>query len=150
MKHCSKSTMDSHVLDTDITLEHSTTVERTIQGSINRYYNNREKIEMRLQELDNEWDIERALQLTAASLSLTGLALAVSQNKKWLFLPLAISGFLMNHALVGWCPPLPLLRAMGLRNRAEIDKEKYALKALRGDFNSQLEVPNAVWNAVNK
>jgi hypothetical protein len=39
---------------------------------------------------------------------------------------------------------------MGFRNRAEIDKEKYALKALRGDFNNQMPVPNAVWNAVNK
>ncbi len=56
----------------------------------------------------------------------------------------------MNHAIVGWCPPLPLLRSLGFRNRVEIDKEKFALKALRGDFNDLIEVPNAVWNAVNK
>ena len=67
-----------------------------------------------------------------------------------LALPIVSSAFLLSHAIAGWCPPLPLLKALGFRARAEIDKEKYALKALRGDFNNQIPVPNAVWNAVNK
>lgn len=29
---------------------------------------------------------------------------------------------------------MPVLRRLGVRTREEIDREKYALKALRGDF----------------
>jgi len=38
------------------------------------------------------------------------------------------------HAVKGWSPGSVLLRRMGFRTRQEIDREKYALKALRGDF----------------
>jgi hypothetical protein len=139
-----------NVIDSDISLEHSTRVEKNIQENLNQFYNDKNEIERRLQQLDEEWDIERALEMTASTLTTTGLVLGLTQNKKWLSLSLVVSGFLMNHALFGWCPPLPLLRSMGFRNRAEIDKEKFALKALRGDFESILPVPNSVWGAVNK
>jgi hypothetical protein len=33
------------------------------------------------------------------------------------------------NASTGWCPPLPLLRRLGIRTRGEIDREKYALRA---------------------
>jgi hypothetical protein len=46
--------------------------------------------------------------------------------------------------------PLGYFRKLGFRTRAEIEKERYALKAIRGDFKYLLDVPNAVWNAVNK
>jgi hypothetical protein len=36
--------------------------------------------------------------------------------------------------LQGWCPPLPILRSLGVRTADEINEERYALKALRGDF----------------
>ena len=45
-----------------------------------------------------------------------------------------MSLFLLQHALQGWCPPLPLLRRLGVRTQAEIERERYALKAIRGDF----------------
>ena len=142
--------MEAIQTDTDITLEHATVVEKNIQHNINGYYNNREDIELRLVELDNEWDTDRVLALSSSAISLTGLLLSATHNKKWLYLPVAFSGFLLSHAIAGWCPPLPLLKALGFRNRAEIDKEKFALKALRGDFKDMIEVPNSVWNAVNK
>lgn len=142
--------MDNTVAETDITLEHSTNVEKNIQQNVNHYYKERQDIENRLMELDNEWDLERVLQMTASSLSLVGIALSAKQNKKWLALSVGVSSFLLNHALIGWCPPLPIFKALGFRVRAEIDKEKFALKALRGDFENLLPVPNAVWNAVNK
>jgi hypothetical protein len=41
----------------------------------------------------------------------------------------------MNHAIKGWCLPLPLFRKMGVRTQTEIERERYALKALRGDFS---------------
>ena len=39
------------------------------------------------------------------------------------------------HALEGFDPPLPLMRKAGIRTRAEINREIYALKILRGDFD---------------
>ena len=50
-------------------------------------------------------------------------------------LPLVVSGFLLQHAIQGWCPPLPVFRKLGFRTRAEIEQERYALKLLRGDFS---------------
>jgi hypothetical protein len=47
-----------------------------------------------------------------------------------------VAGFLLQHAVQGWCPPVPLFRRLGFRTAAEIDYERYALKALRGDFRN--------------
>lgn len=93
----------------------------------------RGELTRRIQELDEEWDMERVLQTNAASIALTGTLLGVL-NRKWLVLPALVSGFLLQHALQGWCPPVSPLRRMGIRTRLEIEKERYALKALRGDF----------------
>jgi hypothetical protein len=39
------------------------------------------------------------------------------------------------HGTQGWYPMLPLFRRLGGRTRQEIDRERYAVKALRGDFS---------------
>ncbi|QDU90045.1 hypothetical protein Pla175_34440 [Pirellulimonas nuda] len=88
----------------------------------------------RLDELDHEWDVERTLEANAATLTLIGLALGAGVNRKWYLLPTAVAGFLLLHAIEGWCPPLPVLRRLGYRTRSEIDHERYALKYVRGDF----------------
>lgn len=62
--------------------------------------------------------------------------LAITVDRKWLALPAAVAGFLMQHALQGWCPPIELFRRLGVRTAGEIARERYALKALRGDFAS--------------
>ncbi len=49
--------------------------------------------------------------------------------------PGLVTGFFFQHALQGWCPPLPILRRMGFRTSADINEERNALKALRGDFD---------------
>lgn len=92
------------------------------------------EITARLQELGQEWDIERTLEANAATVSLLGLALGAVVDRRWYLLPAAVAGFLLQHALQGWCPPLTVFRRMGVRTAAEIDYERYALKALRGDF----------------
>lgn len=91
-------------------------------------------VDARLEELDREWDIERALEANAAGVALLGLALGATRSRKWFLLPGAVAGFLLMHAIEGWCPPLPLLRRLGFRTQREIDDERTALKALRGDF----------------
>jgi hypothetical protein len=92
-----------------------------------------EEIKARIQQLDKEWDIERILEVNASTLSLAGLALGVFVNKRWLLLPAGVLTFLLQHGLQGWCPPLPILRRLGVRTRSEIDREKYALlESIRG------------------
>lgn len=93
-----------------------------------------EGIGRRLTELDREWDIERALEANASALAFTGVMLGAAVDRRWLALPVAVTAFLFQHALQGWCPPLPVLRRLGLRTTSEIAAERYALKALRGDF----------------
>lgn len=78
--------------------------------------------------------MERWLETNASALAFTGTVLGLALSRKWLALPLIVTGFLFQHAVQGWCPPLPVLREMGVRTRGEIDREKYALKILRGDF----------------
>ena len=91
-------------------------------------------ITRRLEELDQEWDIERVLEANASIVSLVGLTLGATVDRKWFLLPAAVAGFLLQHAVQGWCPPMPVLRSMGIRTASEIDYERYALKAVRGDF----------------
>lgn len=88
----------------------------------------------RLRALDAEWDIERCLETGASSLIVLGTALGVAADRRWLLLPAGVAAFLLQHALQGWCPPLPVFRCLGVRTAEEINEERYALKALRGDF----------------
>ncbi|MEH6388395.1 MULTISPECIES: DUF2892 domain-containing protein [Pseudomonas] len=86
-----------------------------------------DEIRQRIDTLDREWDVERVLEVNASALALTGLVLGLTVNRKWLFLPGVVLPFLLQHGLQGWCPPLPILRRLGIRTRGEIDREKYAL-----------------------
>ena len=113
-------------------------IRKETEASIARHAGSRADIERRLAELDREWDIERTLEANAASVSLIGIALAITVSRRFLLLPAAVAGFLLQHALQGWCPPLPLFRRLGVRTQAEIEQERHALKALRGDY---AEVP---------
>ena len=94
----------------------------------------RPAIGRRLNELDREWDIERTLEANAAALAATGAALALLVDRRFALLPLVVGGFLFQHAVQGWCPPVPVFRRLGVRTQTEIDEERTALKALRGDF----------------
>lgn len=88
----------------------------------------------RIEKLEREWDVERILEMNASTLAFAGLLLGVFVHPYWLFLPGIVLPFLFLHAVQGWCPPLPVLRYFKVRTRKELDIEKFALKALRGDF----------------
>jgi len=90
----------------------------------------------RLHELEREWDVERTLEANAASLSLLGVLLGATVDRRFFVLPGVVATFLLQHALQGWCPPLPVLRRLGFRTQTEIDEERTALMALRGDFQN--------------
>src|SRR3954464_2816043 len=102
--------MDNIEQETDITLEHSTQTEKEIQEKLNRYYNdyNVEEITLRLAELDEEWDIERVLQLEGTALTIAGIILGLTVNKKWLVLPLVTSMVLINAIVRNWSNSLPI------------------------------------------
>ena len=106
-------------------------------AAIVRFYASKTDYEIgkRIEELDNEWDIERSIEARAAVLSLIGVVMGLKMSKKWFILPIIVSIFLLQYAIQGWCPPVSILRRLGIRTRQEIDVEKYALKALRGDFD---------------
>jgi hypothetical protein len=110
-------------------------IRQQTQRNIARFQNaDPAAIERRLAELESEWDIERTLEANAATASLIGLTLGATVDRRWFLFPAVVAGFLLQHALQGWCPPLPVFRRLGIRTSYEIDYERYALKAMRGDF----------------
>lgn len=100
-------------------------------------------IDARLEELDREWDVERVLETNASTLAFAGLVLGVVNDRKWLLLTGGVLGFLFMHGTQGWCPPLPALRRAGVRTRGEIERERFGLKHLRGDFDALREEGSA-------
>jgi hypothetical protein len=106
-------------------------LERDRARRVRWYAAHREQIPRRLRELDREWDIERALEANAATAVLFGLALGAGVSRKLFVLPGIVAGFLLQHALFGWCPPVPVFRRLGFRTESEIERERGALEGLR-------------------
>jgi len=114
-------------------------IDQQMRAQVDRYTEESpEAIAQRIQALEKEWDTERVLEVNASVLAFTGLMLGIFVNQNWLWLPGIVLPFLFQHAVQGWCPPLPVIRRLGVRTPHEIDQEKTALKLLRGDFT---EVP---------
>lgn len=116
-------------------------IRRRTEMNIAFYAAHPEEVDRRLEELRNEWDIERLLETNAAALTLAGAALGLLRGRRWFALPAMVGGFLLQHAIQGWCPPTGVLRRLGARTRHEIDTEYFALKALRGDFREVNDDP---------
>lgn len=105
-----------------------------------------EEISQRIKKLDKEWDIERVLDLNMSALAICGITSSLIFNIYSIILPILLLLFFIWHAFQGWAPPVPLLRYFKIRTRPEIDREKYALKALRGDFEGLSNAQDAaIW-----
>lgn len=91
-------------------------------------------VKRRLDELDREWDTDRVLETEAAGMGLVGLALGVLVRPGLLALPAFVAASVLVHAATGRYPLMPIFRRLGVRTSREIARERYALKALRGDF----------------
>ncbi len=141
--------------------EHTSTeinqrIEHETRERIDHYASNPGQIDQRLQELNEEWDVERTLEANSAIISLFGLTMGFTVDRRWFLLPLAVQSFFLQHAVQGWCPPLPIFRRYGFRTSEEIERERTALKAIRGDFEKLTEYSGAdttnktqaVWEAV--
>jgi hypothetical protein len=97
-----------------------------------------------LAELDREWDVDRALMANFAILGGLSFTLGVSRRNPWrtrnpwLALFGTQLGFLLFHAVVGWCPPLPVFRRLGFRTQKEIDAERQCVHRILRERNAQL------------
>lgn len=111
-------------------------IDGEIEASIRHYSTQPEHvISARINQLDREWDVERILETNASTIAFIGTLLGAFVNPWFLLIPGTVTAFLFQHATQGWCPPLPIIRRMGKRTRSEIDAEKFAMKALLGDFD---------------
>ena len=114
-------------------------IERAMRRNVREHAASAEARDRRIAELEREWDVERTLEANASTLALAGAVLGTTVNKKWFWLTGGVLGFLFQHATSGWCPPLPILRKLGVRTQSEIDQERHAIKAIRGDFPPSAE-----------
>lgn len=100
----------------------------------------------RIRKLNGEWNTEKVLEVNAASVIILSSLIGLLRGRGYFLLTGLVSLFLLKHALEGWCPPLPIIRRMGIRTSEEIDHEKTVLKMMRGDF---LHVDNTVESMLN-
>lgn len=93
------------------------------------------QVSERIEKLDKEWDIERVLQAHTAVVTLgaAGMAL-ITGKRRWMLPAIVPATFLLQYTFQGWSPPVEALRKLGIRSRHEIESERTALKAMRGDF----------------
>lgn len=100
-------------------------------ANVSRYVNaDKTEINRRICELDREWDTERVLEANASSLIILSTLLGFTRNKNWFILSGIVGLFLLQHSLQGWCPPIPIIRRLGVRTESEINKERNLLKSL--------------------
>jgi hypothetical protein len=88
----------------------------------------RDAVVARLAELDREWDIDRALMVNFAVLGGVTHELGERHNG-WKYFFRVQMGFLLVHAIVGWCPPVLVFRRLGFRTSKEIAAERSELVA---------------------
>jgi len=117
---------------------------RTLHDVTTYFSASEETLNERILELEAEWNLERTLEANGAALALIGLALGISAHRGFFALTVLASGCLLQHAVSGWTPPLPMLRRMGIRSSAEIQQEILALRILRGDFIEKPVYPESL------
>jgi hypothetical protein len=109
----------------------------------------REALRARLDALDGEWDVDRALMANFAIVGGANFAWAVIDAARrgrrwtgWHTLFATQLGFLLFHAVRGWCPPLPVFRRLGFRTWKEIATEREETLASLGGAPRESAVPS--------
>lgn len=97
-----------------------------------------EDITERINQLDQEWDLDRTLvALLSGGASIFSL-LGATKRQKWAYFPSILLSILTLHSFKRWSFIGLLLRRFNIRSKDEISSEKYALKTLRGDYLSRI------------
>lgn len=126
------STIDRVAINTS--QERRQLLDRQLKARITAYQGaDRQRIDQRLAELDNEWDIERLIEVEAPLMIGLGATLGLLYNPKWLGLSAAAAAMVILHNLQGWYPLLPLFHRLGIRSQTDIEQERSALRVLRQD-----------------
>ena len=118
-------------------------IDRLTQASIDATVSaGPEAIARRLSELDQEWDVDRALMVNFAVAGATTFGVGLARyaasspfgprRKGFLVFFGAQLGFLLLHGLAGWCPPASVFRRLGFRTQREIETERFALLGQSG------------------
>lgn len=101
-----------------------------------RYYSTLgpEAVSERIRQLDREAEAECTVVSVLSGLGAFGLLMGLLGGRTfrllaWISLPL-----LFAFSMGKWAPDAGVISRWGLRSRKEIEEERYALKALRGDF----------------
>lgn len=131
---------------TDAVRAHApSTVNRRIDAHVEscvRYMaeqGDRSEMSRYLDKLEREWDVHRTLVVGVPAAALAGLLLSRRSSSGWRVFGGISLALLLQHGLTGFGPLSALVRMLGVRSRREIDLEKFAIKALRGDFE---RIPN--------
>jgi len=104
----------------------------------------------RIKTLNLEWDTERVLEVNASMLILLSSYLGTKTGRIWYLVTGMVGAFMLQHALQGWCPPLPIIRKWGVRTSEEINAEKTSLKVIRGDFEKAFNTVDEILTEAEK
>lgn len=110
-------------------------VETAIGARLRYCAGNRRRIERRLRELDEEWDLESVLETQESLVASLGTVVGAVVNRRLPSVPMSWSAALVRLA-ANRLPLAALLRRTGLRTSREIEIERMALRLLRGDLVS--------------
>lgn len=77
--------------------------------------------------LDAEWDVDRVLHLIFGGGVLLALLLSRFHHPRWWWLTLMLAKFAFWTAVVKWSQLKGLLQRVGVRTRAEIERERYGV-----------------------
>jgi len=100
---------------------------RRTEANLAFYRENPSLIASRLDELDEEWDTRRVLQVATSGLTLGSFWMSMTKSRFWTLLPVALAGGALHHGLTGQSPAEDLVRRLGFRTRDEIEFERRAL-----------------------
>jgi hypothetical protein len=126
-------------------------IEHKTEENLVKFQNaNFDVLTNRIKQLDREWDTERVLEANAATSIIVSSIIGFFSSPYWFIITGIINFFLFEHAIQGWCPPLPLIRRLGIRTQEEIQVEKMAVKFMRGDFNNIEKDPLKIMNVIKK
>jgi hypothetical protein len=111
-------------------------IDARVEGCVRAMAEQRDRaaITPYLKKLEREWDLNRVVTVAASTVTVLGLVLGAKDGRGWRVVSGVAAGLLLQHGVFGFGPLSGLVRALGVRTRREIDLEKFALKALRGDF----------------
>ena len=71
-------------------------IDRQIEENVRKYGGRPQEMSRRLKQLDEEWDIERAIEMNASALAFIGVALGFFHHPYWLALPALVTAFLSS------------------------------------------------------